>query len=210
MSNETDASLIASAVAGDEIAIQRLLMRSHDRIVRAISPRIPADLRVVLAAEDVCQESYVAAVRAIGSFRPEGEDAFYRWVMTIAGRKLVDTIRTMRAVKRGGGRRHIGSPEGGDATSIVALLELVAVHEHTPSRSAVRREMVVAVEKALGGLKDDYKEVLRLRYLDGLPVVETAKRMGRSAKAVSTLCSRALGQIAKLIGDPSRLFSRTG
>ena len=64
------------------------------------------------------------------------------------------------------------------------------------------------VQDALDGLKEDYREVLRLRYIQSLSVAETAQQMGRSDGAVMMLCNRGLQQLEEVIGDPSRFFSR--
>ena len=70
--------------------------------------------------------------------------------------------------------------------------------------------MVLAVQNALGELKEDYREALRLHYIESLSVAETAERMGRSDGAVLMLCNRGLRRLAEVIGDPARFFSRKG
>ncbi len=208
--NESEVALIKQSIEGDQFAIQRLLMLHHDRISAIIERRIPSDLRGILAAEDACQDAYVAAVRELDSFEMQGEDAFYRWLVTITERKLVDTIRTLRAAKRGGDRKVIAASGRNDTSSIIAMLDLAAVHQHTPSRSAARRELVTAVQDALEGLREDYRRVIRLRYIQGLSVAEVAEQMGRSAGAVVMLCNRGLQRLGEAIGDASRFFSKGG
>jgi RNA polymerase sigma factor (sigma-70 family) len=88
------------------------------------------------------------------------------------------------------------------------MLERVAIHERTPSRSAADHEMVAAVQNALDDLKDDYRTALRCRYVEGLTAAETGARMGRSEGAVLKLCERALQRLTERIGDASRFFSR--
>jgi RNA polymerase sigma-70 factor (ECF subfamily) len=68
--------------------------------------------------------------------------------------------------------------------------------------------LVHIVQDALDDLKEDYGEVLRLRYIQSLSVAETAQRMGRTDGAVMMLCHRGLQQLEEVIGDPSRFFSR--
>ena len=204
----SELELVSRASGGDRSAIQELLMLHHRQLVATIEKKIPADLRGLLSADDVCQEAYVSVFRQISSFQPDDEHAFERWLRTIADRKLVDLIRTQRAVKRGGGKRADARYPRNDTSSVIELLDILAVHERTPSRSAAHRELVRIVQDALDGLKEDYREVLRLRYIQSLSVAETAQQMGRSDGAVMMLCNRGLQQLEEVIGDPSRFFSR--
>ena len=204
----SEPSLVSRASEGDRSAIQELLMLYHRQLITSIEKQIPADLRGLLSADDVCQEAYVSVFRQITSFQPHDEQAFERWLWTIADRKLVDLIRTQRAAKRGGGRKVDARWARADTSSMIELLDVLAVHERTPSRSAAHRELVRIVQDALGGLKEDYREVLRMRYIQSLSVAETAEKMGRSDGAVMMLCSRGLQELEKVIGDPSRFFSR--
>jgi RNA polymerase sigma-70 factor (ECF subfamily) len=206
--NGLQLELVSRASAGDRSAIQELLMLHHRQLVTIIEKQIPADLRGLLSADDVCQEAYVSVFRQIASFQPHDEQAFERWLRTIADRKLVDLIRTQRAVKRGSGKRVDALYPRNDTSSMIELLDVLAVHERTPSRSAAHRELVRIVQDALDGLKEDYREVLRLRYIQSLSVAETAQQMGRSDGAVMMLCNRGLQQLEEVIGDPSRFFSK--
>ncbi|HUU95956.1 MAG TPA: sigma-70 family RNA polymerase sigma factor [Phycisphaerae bacterium] len=208
MSHASEEELIAQAIAGNQVAIHQLLMRHHDQIAAMLAKKIPPDLAGLLAAEDICQEAYVVAVRELASFQPRGKNAFFKWLLTIAERKLIDAIRALRAAKRGGGKKALELPARSDASSIAGLLEHVAIHERTPSRSAADHEIVSAVQNALAGLKEDYRTAIHCRYIEGLSAAETAARMGRSEGAVLKLCERALQQLAESIGDASRFFSR--
>ena len=206
--NGSELELVSRASAGDRSAVQELLMLHHRQLVTAVEKQIPGDLRGLLSADDVCQEAYVSVFRQITSFQPHDEQAFERWLRTIADRKLVDLIRTERAAKRGGGKRVDARCARDDTSSMIELLDILAVHERTPSRSAAHRELVRIVQDALDGLKEDYREVLQLRYIQSLSVAETAQQMGRSDGAVMMLCNRGLQQLEEVIGDPSRFFSR--
>ncbi|MCP4246448.1 MAG: sigma-70 family RNA polymerase sigma factor [bacterium] len=205
---DPDQHEVARAVAGDRAAIQQLLIAHHDHVASVIAAKVPADLRAVLSADDVCQDAYVAVFQQITSFQPHDDRAFRRWLLTIAERKLVDAIRTLRTAKRGGGRQVENVVPGARASSVVELLDMVAVHEHTPSRSAAHRELVGQVQNALLRLKADYRDALQLHYIECLSVAETAQRMGRSEGAVLMLCNRALRQLTDLVGDPANYFSR--
>jgi RNA polymerase sigma-70 factor (ECF subfamily) len=202
-----ESNLVSQAVDGDRAAIQRLLTRVHGGLAASIDEKLPADLRGVVDADDVCQEAYVMVFQRIGTLRDRNPAAFRAWVRAIAERKLVDMIRAQRAQKRGGGKRVEGQVADADVSSVVDLLDIVARNEHTPSRSVRRRELVSKVHGALAGLKDDHRDALRLHYIEGLSVGETAERMERTPGAVVMLCNRALKHLAELIGDPTGLLS---
>jgi RNA polymerase sigma-70 factor (ECF subfamily) len=81
------------------------------------------------------------------------------------------------------------------------------VDERTPSRSAAGHEAVRAVQVGLAGLKSDYREALRLRYIEGLPVAEVAARMDRTERAVHMLCHRGLQCLRAAVGRSSQFLS---
>ena len=69
----------------------------------------------------------------------------------------------------------------------------------SPSSQAQRRERAARVADQLARLPSDYREVLVLRNLEGLPFSEVARRMGRSAGAVRILWVRAVDQLRQLL-----------
>ncbi len=192
------------AVAGQPLALDRLLLEHHARLAARVEQKLPDDLRAVIAPEDIIQETFTDAFRHIAAFRPEGRDAFYRWLTAISDNRLTDAVRAARAAKRGGGRERV---HGIDRSSIAALMDVIAIHERTPSRSAGMHEAGAAVHVALAGLKPEYRETLQLRFLDGLPVAEVARRLGKTEPAVHKLCSRGLQALRESIGQAERYLS---
>jgi RNA polymerase sigma-70 factor (ECF subfamily) len=197
-----EAVLIERAVAGDREALEDLLVSYHGRLRTYLQRRIPPELASVLSEDDVLQETYLSVAQQIGQFRPREPDGFARWLHRVAKHRLVDLVRRQRAVKRGGGRVAV---DGGNAgqTSCVLWLELLAVHERTPSRSAAEYEVAMAVQRALKTLKPEHGEVLRLRYIEGRGVADIAEIMQRSEGAVHMLCQRALRRLEEALGFPS-------
>jgi len=197
---ETEQALTARAVAGDKQALACLLLRHHDRLEQWIAPRLPDDLQGLLTPEDVLQEAFVGAFQSIGDFEPRGTGAFFSWLRAIAWHRILDLAKVHRAAKRGRGRAASVPRATPDSTrSVVALLDLVAVDEHTPSRSAAGHEEIAALQVALAGLEEDYREALRLRYIEGLPVGAVAVRLGRTDGAIHMLCHRALRKMSEAL-----------
>jgi RNA polymerase sigma-70 factor (ECF subfamily) len=205
---DIESELVIRAAEGDYAAIQRLLTRHHERLEGLIAGKVPADLQAVLSAEDVCQEAYVAVFQQISSLRDRTAAGFGGWLRAIAERKLIDSIRALRTQKRGGGRQAMPRGPDADVSSVIDLLDVVAQHEHTPSRSVRRRELVSQMRGAMDGLKPEYREVLHLHYIEGMTVAETAQRMRRSPGSVLMLCNRALRKLAEIIGDPGQMLSQ--
>lgn len=197
--------LVERAIAGEPLALDRLLLDSYGKLLARIEQKLPAELRAVVGAEDVIQETFATAFRNIGTFRPEGQDAFYRWLSAIADNRLVDVVRAAKAAKRGGGRQGAGH----ERSSIAALVDLMAVNDRTPSRSAGGHEAAAAVQVALAGLKPEYREALSLRYLEGLSVAEAAQRLEKSEPAVHKLCSRGLQALRESMGEAAKYLSRS-
>lgn len=202
-----DMQLAASAVAGDEVALSKLLFRHHERLVAEMGSKLPSDLRACVSAEDVVQEAYVVAFQRIASFNPEDHERFYPWLASIARNRLMDAVKAQRAAKRGGGRVAV-TGEQEDDEEMVHLLEALASHTRTPSRSAAGHEAAEAVEGALGNLPGDYREALRLRYFDALPVAQIAVRMNRTEGAVHMLCHRGLQAMRLALGDTTRFLTK--
>lgn len=200
--------LVSRAVAGEPLALERLLLDHHRGLLQRIQGKIPASLRTTASAEDLLQETFAEAFRDIRQFRPEGARSFSHWLETIADHRVLDAIRADRAGKRGGGRAPAQALSPPDDSAVFALLDIVAVHDRTPSRSAAGHEAIAAVRAAIGGLKPDYREAIRMRYIEGLSVAQTAAQLNRTERAVHKLCSRGLQKLRESLGEASRFMSR--
>lgn len=132
-------------------------------------------------AEDVTERAFVAALAAIDTFRDEG--ATYRaWLFRIAHNQLANALRA-----RG---RH-------RSTSLDAVAEVSAGDD--PAMLVGRSEESRRLRNALDGLADDRRQVIVLRFVDGLSAREIGAVLGRSQGAVRVLQHRALRQMADLL-----------
>ena len=204
----SDDVLTAKAIAGDVDALTALLWQNYGRLLASIKRKLPQEVRGVVDSEDILQDTHIEVFRTIGKFEARGEDSFYRWLVTIAGQRLLDRIKEMRRKKRGGGRKRIRVKPGVSGSSVGTLLDIVAKTEGTPSRSVARRDRERAVGIALAGLKKDYRDALALRYLEGLPVASIAKRLDRTERAVHMLCNRGLKRLREAMGSASAYLTR--
>jgi len=189
-STEDESALISNAVAGDSAALEMLLFRCRKRLLAYVQAHFPAELVDFLEPQDVLQDIWLKAIRAISDFRSDGADPVYRWVVTIARNVILDQVKHARAAKRKSTRVPTKRTDGN--ASIIGLLEEMAVYHRTPSKSAASHELIAALDSAIERLPGDQARALRLRHLEGLEIGEIARRMKRTEGSVSMLCNRAL------------------
>ncbi|HOW71193.1 MAG TPA: sigma-70 family RNA polymerase sigma factor [Phycisphaerae bacterium] len=205
--SDADDQLLDRAAAGDQTALESLLLNCYPHLAARIARKLPAAMKSQISPEDILQETFAEIFRHMGRFEAQGAKAFFRWVAGIADHRLVDAIKAQCAAKRGGGREPVDLAAAPEVSSAADLLAVFAAHSRTPSRSAARHEAVAAVQAALNALGDDQREALRLRYIEGLPVAQIAERMSRTEGSVHMLCNRGLKELRAILGRSSEYLS---
>jgi len=171
-----DVDLLAGVAAGDPGSVRRLLDDVAPIVHGFLFARVGGDRA---SAEDLLQETLLEAVRSAAGFR--GESALSTWLCTIARRRLAryyESERRAEAARRG--LRLVG--EDGVAEGL---------------DEADRRDEVV---RALGRLSPAHRQVLVLKYLDGLAVNAIAEEMGRTPVQVQSLLARARDSLRQELG----------
>jgi RNA polymerase sigma-70 factor (ECF subfamily) len=160
---DVDQKLVVRVQKGDKSAFDLLVRKYQHRIAKLVS-RFVADRSEV---EDVTQEAFIKAYRAIGGFR--GDSAFYTWLYRIA-------INTAKNYLVSQGRRPpISDLETEDAELTPGGSALRETN--TPERHLLANEIAGTVEKAMENLPDDLRTAIVLREIDGLSYEEIAAVM---------------------------------
>jgi RNA polymerase sigma-70 factor (ECF subfamily) len=94
-----------------------------------------------------------------------------------------------------------------EASSVADLVEMLSAGDCTASQLVAGREAVRAVQVAMAGLSDDYRQAIRLRYLEGKSLAETAELMDRTPGAVRGLLDRAKDKMREALGRASLYLS---
>lgn len=158
-----DQQLVVRVQKGDKTAFDLLVRKYQHRIAKLVS-RYVADRSEV---EDVTQEAFIRAFRAIKGFR--GESAFYTWLYRIA----VNTAKNYLVAQ--GRRPPSVDVEAEEAEAIDAGSNLRDAT--TPERHLLADEIGRTVERVLAGLPEDLRTALTLREIDGLSYEEIAEIM---------------------------------
>lgn len=199
--NDTDPR-VRAAVAGDVDAMTELLHEHAPAVERSLS--IGREWRSVLEPGDVMQVTYLEAFVQITRFDPQRAEPFRSWLQRIAENNLRDAIRGLQRQKRPQPANRVSLPVGGD--SALDLIAQLGITTTTPSRHVVGDERITRLNAALDALPEDYGQVVRLYDLQGLPIADVARRMGRSPGAVHMLRARAHDRLREVLGSESGWF----
>lgn len=190
-SKETQ-TLINDACLGDQEAVRRLLVLYHPRLRARLLRQMDPTMRSKIEPEDILQQVYLEAFKAIGHFRYQGKDSFLRWLYAILDRKLIDEHRAQRAERRDVRREVKAIPANAQQTTYIDLMARVMAGGGTPSQDVRKDEALGVLAACLAGLPEHYREVLRMRFIEGRPVADVAKALKRSIGSVHMICHRAL------------------
>ncbi|QFU02172.1 ECF RNA polymerase sigma-E factor [Halomonas sp. THAF5a] len=160
---ETDQQLVERAQKGDSRAFDLLVKKYQHKIIGLISRYVHDHAEV----QDVAQEAFIKAYRALGKFR--AESAFYTWMYRIA----INTAKNYLVSK---GRRPPGSDLDIVDAEIVDHSGRLADAE-TPEAAMARDQLQSAIFEAIEALPDDLRTAITLRELDGLSYEDIAAIM---------------------------------
>ena len=180
---EVDQQLVVRAQSGDKHAYGLLVAKYQRRLGRLISRfiRDPAE------TEDVTQEAFIKAYRALPSFR--GDSAFYTWLYRIG-------INTAKNYLVSLGRRpptssQFDAEESEDFEGAELLQDV-----NTPENELMSKEVVAMVNATLLNLPEELRTALTLREIEGLSYEEIAEIMGCPIGTVRSRIFRAREAIA--------------
>ncbi|MBL8326469.1 MAG: RNA polymerase sigma factor RpoE [Rubrivivax sp.] len=183
---DADALLVERAKRGDTRAFEMLVVKYQRRIERLIS-RMVRDADLV---QDVAQESFIRAYRALPQFR--GESAFYTWLYRIAVNTAKKTlVELKRDIVVSESTLIIG--DDGEETSRVGT-ELS--DGETPEAVLASKEVAAAVNAAIEALSEDLRQAITLREIEGLSYEEIAEVMNCPIGTVRSRIFRAREAIA--------------
>jgi RNA polymerase sigma-70 factor, ECF subfamily len=179
---DTDLMLVERTVAGDQRAFELLVLKYQRRIERLIG-RMVRDADLV---EDIAQETFIRAYRALAQFR--GEAQFYTWLYRIAvntAKKALVDLKRDPLVSESALR---GSGEDEDETSAV---ENELTSAETPETVLAAKEIAAAVNSAMDALPEELRQAVTLREIEGLSYEEIAEVMNCPIGTVRSRIFRA-------------------
>lgn len=183
---EVDQLLVERAQRGDKRAFELLVDKYQHRLARLVSRLV----RDPVEAEDVTQEAFIKAYRALPSFR--GDSAFYTWLYRIG-------INTAKNFLVAAGRRAPTSTEvdAEEAEGYESADQLRDIN--TPESLLLSKEIATTVNAAIEALPEELRSAIQLRELEGMSYEEIAKLMDCPIGTVRSRIFRAREAIAELL-----------
>jgi RNA polymerase sigma-70 factor (ECF subfamily) len=180
---EIDQQLVERAQRGDKHAFELLVTKYQRKLIRLLSRFI----RDTSEVEDVAQEAFIKAYRALPNFR--GDSAFYTWLYRIG-------INTAKNYLVAMGRRAPTST-GMDAEEAEDLGESELLQDvNTPENQMMSRQVAETVNQTLEKLPEELRTAITLREMEGLSYEEIATIMSCPIGTVRSRIFRAREAIA--------------
>lgn len=189
LASATDQDIVALAREGREAAYRELIRR-YERPVFSLILRMVRDRQL---AEDLAQETFIKALNAIASYRPEFK--FSSWIFKIANNAAIDHLR----------RRELdtlsidGAPHATSADDIEATALQVGDRSETPLAELEARELGSAIERAIGRLRPEYRSCIMLRHVEGMAYEEIAQLLDLPLGTVKTYIHRARHELRDML-----------
>ena len=168
-SRPIDRELVAQAKAGDRAALRRLI-RLHQRPVGALLRRMLGPVGLDALTEDLAQETFLRAFRALPRFDVDGPASFSTWLLRIASRLAINELARKRPV--------------------LAPTESLGA-ESTPESEHHRKRVGRAISDAVGELPPPFRAAFILREYHGLDYAEISEMLELELGTVKSRLSRA-------------------
>lgn len=181
---EVDQQLVVRAQAGDKRAFELLVIKYQRKVERLLSRLIRDQAEI----EDVTQEAFIKAYRALANFR--GDSAFYTWLYRIA-------VNTAKNYLMSQGRRAPTST-GYDAEEAEGFEDATGLRDiATPEAQLMSKQIAQIVNQTIDKLPEELKTAIMLREIDGMSYEEIAQIMECPIGTVRSRIFRAREAVAE-------------
>jgi RNA polymerase sigma-70 factor (ECF subfamily) len=185
----TDQDIVALARAGEEAAYRELIRR-YERPLFSLLYRMVRDREL---AEDLAQETFVKALNAIESYRPEFK--FSSWIFKIANNAAIDHLRRRELDTLSlDGSPHAETPEAVEATALQ-----IGDRQESPLDAVEARELGGQIEQAIARLRPEYRSCILLRHVEGRAYEEIAEILNLPLGTVKTYIHRARNELRQAL-----------
>ncbi len=185
----SDQEIVALARAGEEAAYRELIRR-YERPLFSLLYRMVRDREL---AEDLAQETFVKALNAIESYRPEFK--FSSWIFKIANNAAIDHLRRRELDTLSlEGSPHAETPEAVEATALQ-----IGNRQESPLDAVEARELGGQIEQAIGQLRPEYRSCILLRHVEGRAYEEIAEILNLPLGTVKTYIHRARNELRQAL-----------
>ena len=199
---DLDASveLVRRAKHGDDDALNALLRRYEDRVLRVARIRMGARVRGFMESMDVVQNAYLVAIRKIGGLELRSHSSIIQWLTKIVENQIHDAVDYASAQKRTKEREV--HDEAGPGREPGRLAERVPAAGPTPLEQVSDAELQEIYDACVELLEGDQREAILLRDYTGASWDEVARELGRpSARAARELHRRAQVRLAEILSQ---------
>jgi RNA polymerase sigma-70 factor, ECF subfamily len=181
----SDQEVVLMARNGREAAYRELIRR-YERPIFALLFRMVRDREL---AEDLAQETFIKALNAIESYRPEFK--FSSWIFKIANNAAIDHLRRRELDTLSlDGSPHAATPEAMQATALQ-----IGARQESPLDAVEAKELGGAIEAAIGRLRPEYRSCILLRHVEGRAYEEIAEILDLPLGTVKTYIHRARNEL---------------
>lgn len=185
----TDQEIVVLARAGQEAAYRELIRR-YERPLFSLLYRMVRDREL---AEDLAQETFIKALNAIESYRPEYK--FSSWIFKIANNAAIDHLRRRELDTLSlEGSPHAETPEAVEATALQ-----IGDRQESPLDAVEARELGGQIEQAIARLRPEYRSCILLRHVEGRAYEEIAEILGLPLGTVKTYIHRARNELRQAL-----------
>jgi RNA polymerase sigma-70 factor (ECF subfamily) len=187
----SDTEVVALAQQGKETAYRELLSR-YERPVFSLIFRMVRDRET---AEDLAQETFVKVLNNIDRYSPDFK--FSSWLFKIANNLTIDHLR----------RRRVdtisieGAPDAVTSESAKATSITIASSDQSPLAELESRELGLAIERAIGKLRPEYRACIMLRHVEDRSYEEIAEIVKLPLGTVKTYIHRARHELRMALDD---------
>lgn len=145
-------------------------------------------------ASDVVQQTLLEAWNGESGYQGQSEAERIAWLRTILGRVIAREIRKYQGTQKRNVNMELSLERSIDQSSMM-LGNMIAAETATPSVNVENHEQQTIIAEVLESMSEDYRAVIVMRNLNGMPHAEIATKLDRSESAVRMLWLRALKEL---------------